>query len=165
MMKEEVIVTRIAITSPGEVRNFQVNLPADTRRIIGVELGAFRAFYAQTGNYYDPEWWSFSNANDPLFQVKPSKTVGDCTLQTPGIENIFFRGEMKDKDSNVFWTDFTRPLMNQFSEWTHSRRREAMELNVDGNSIVEGCFKDQWGVLNALFVSYTFHIYLWIEKK
>ncbi len=164
-MKEEAIVLTFSITKPKEIKNLQVRLPSDTNRIIGVEMGTIRTFYAITGNYTDPEWWGFPNTNDLLFQVKPNKTVGEFSLQTLGSENIFFRGEMKDKDSNIFWADFTKPGINQFKEWTHSRKREELEVNVDGSTIVEVCYKDRWGIVNAVIARYIFHLYLWIEIK
>lgn len=165
MMQEEVIVTNLSITKPGEVKNFQIRLPHDTSRIIGVEFGAIRTFYAEIGDYVDPEWWAFPNTNDPLFQVKPNKTFGEFTLQTLGVENIFYRDELKNKDSNIFWADFSKPALNQFQEWTHFNRKEEVVVDVDGNTIVEGCYKDRWGIINTLIVRYTLHFYLWIEKK
>lgn len=165
MMKEEAIVSTVSITIPKEIKNFQIRLPYDTKRIIGVETGAIRTFYAETGNYVDPEWWAFPNTNDLLFQVKPNKTVGEITLQTLGKENIFFRDEMKDKDSNIFWADFTKPDINEFKEWTLGRKREEVEVNVDNNIIIEACYKDRWGIINELIVRYTFRLYLWIEKN
>src|SRR6266496_5059499 len=165
MTKEECIVSTLSITKPREVKNFQIRLPNDTNRIVGVEFGAIRTFYAETGNYVDPEWWGFPNTNDPLFHIKPTKTVGEFALQTLGTENIFFRGEMKDKDSNIFWADFSKPLMNQFTEWTHYGKREEVEVNASSNDIVEVCYKDRWAILNTLIVRYTFHLYLWIEKQ
>lgn len=155
----------MSITKPKEIKNFQIGLPADTHRIIGVEMGAIRTFYAETGNYVDPEWWGFPNTNDLLFQLKPNKTFGELTLMTLGEENIFFRGELKNKDSNVFWADLTKPVMNQFKEWTHGNRREEMEINVTGSPIIEACYKDRWGIVNELIVRYTLCVYLWIEKN
>jgi hypothetical protein len=164
-MREEAIVSTVLITKPKEIKNFQIRLPSDTHRIIGVETGAIRTFYAETGGYIDPEAWAFPNTNDPLFQVKPNKTIGEVAIQSLGIENIFFRDEIKEKDSNIFWADFSKPVLNQFKEWTHGVRREEIEVNADGNTIVEVCYKDRWAILNTLIVRYTFHLYLWIEKK
>lgn len=164
-MREEAIVFSLSITKPKEIKNFQISLPCDTSRIIGVEWGAKRTFYAETGNYSDPEWIGFGNNYDSKFQVKPNKTFGELTLMTLGYENIFFRGEFKNKDSNVFWADFTNPVMNQFKEWTHSSRREETDINVQGSSIIEGCYKDRWGIVNELIVRYTIHFFIWIEKK
>ena len=164
-MREEAIVSTVSITNPNQVRNFQIRLPCDTIRIIGVEWGAIRTFYAETGNYIDPEWWGFPNTNDPLFQVKPNKTFGELALMAIGSENIFFRDEFKNKDSNVFYADFSKPAMNQFTEWTHGRRREEIELAIKGSTIIEACYKDRWGIINELIVRYTFRLYLWIEKK
>jgi hypothetical protein len=151
MMKEEAIVASLSITKPKEVKNFQIRLPYDASRIVGVEFGAIRTFYAEIGSYVDPEWWEFPNTNDLLFQVKPTKTVGEFALQTLGTENIFYRDEMKDKDSNIFWADFSKPaIINQFKEWTHFSKRVEVNVEVDGNTIVEGCYKDRWGIINEL---------------
>ncbi|HEX7904892.1 MAG TPA: hypothetical protein VF487_13530 [Chitinophagaceae bacterium] len=164
MIKEKVLVLTISITKPKEIKNFQIILPADTKRIIGVEFGTIRTFYAETGNYNDPEWIQFPNTNDSLFHVRPNKTVGEFSLLTLGKENIFLKSEVKDKESNTFWADFSKPVMNQFAEWTHCTRKEEFDVDVNGNEIVEGCFKDRWGIINELIVRYTFHLYLWIEK-
>lgn len=163
-MREDAIVSTLSVTIPKEVKNFQIRLPHDTSRIIGVELGAIRTFYAETGSYVDPEWWEFPNTNDPLFRIRPNKTFGELSLMTMGTESIFFREELKDKDSNIFWADFCRPEINEFREWTHSRNREEIEINVESNTIIEGCYKDRWGIANELVVRYTLHIYLWLEK-
>jgi hypothetical protein len=160
-----VIVSTLSVTKPREIKNFQIALPCDAGRIIGVEWGAIRSFYAVTGNYTDPELWGFPNMNDPLFQVKPNKVIGEISMQTLGPENVFFRGEIKDKDSNIFWADFSNPVINQFKEWTHRRRMEEMEINVDNNTIVEVCYKDRLGIINAVFALYTVHLYLWVEKN
>ncbi len=37
-MKEEVIVTRLLISKAGQLKHFQVRLPKNTKRVIGVEL-------------------------------------------------------------------------------------------------------------------------------
>jgi len=39
MMKEQVIVTEIRITKAGQSKHFQVRLPKNAKRIIGIEVG------------------------------------------------------------------------------------------------------------------------------
>ena len=39
MMKEQVIVTQLRITKAGQSKHFQVRLPKNTKRIIGIEVG------------------------------------------------------------------------------------------------------------------------------
>jgi hypothetical protein len=39
MIKKRVIVTQIQNMSPGQVTHFQVRLPKNTKRIIGIETG------------------------------------------------------------------------------------------------------------------------------
>lgn len=164
MTKEEAIVYTLSITKSEEAKNFQIRLPDDTKRIIGLEWGVVRTFYAITGNYTDPEWWQFPNTNDLSFQVKPTRVIGELTLQTMGTENIFFRGEVNEIDNNLFWADFSKPSMNQFKEWTHGRKREELEINVASDRIVEAYYKDRWGIVNAVIARYKLHLYLWIEK-
>lgn len=36
-MSEQVIITQIKITKSGQIKHFQVKLPKDTKRIIGIE--------------------------------------------------------------------------------------------------------------------------------
>lgn len=39
MIREQVIVTKIKITKRGQSHHFQVRLPKDAKRIIGIETG------------------------------------------------------------------------------------------------------------------------------
>lgn len=39
MIKEQVIVTQVRITKAGQVKHFQVRLPKNAKRIIGIEVG------------------------------------------------------------------------------------------------------------------------------
>lgn len=38
MMKEEVIVTKLTINKAGQIKHFQVKLPKNAKRIIGIEV-------------------------------------------------------------------------------------------------------------------------------
>lgn len=38
-MKEQVIITQLRITKAGQVKHFQVKLPKNAKRIIGIEVG------------------------------------------------------------------------------------------------------------------------------
>ncbi len=39
MIREQVIVTQVKITKAGQVKHFQVRLPKNAKRIIGIEVG------------------------------------------------------------------------------------------------------------------------------
>lgn len=38
-MKEQVLITHLRITKAGQVKHFQVKLPKNAKRIIGIEIG------------------------------------------------------------------------------------------------------------------------------
>ena len=38
-MKEQVLITQLRITKAGQVKHFQVRLPKNAKRIIGIEVG------------------------------------------------------------------------------------------------------------------------------
>ncbi|MCA0429080.1 MAG: hypothetical protein LCH32_01105 [Bacteroidetes bacterium] len=38
-MKEQVLITQLRITKAGQVKHFQVKLPKNAKRIIGIEVG------------------------------------------------------------------------------------------------------------------------------
>lgn len=38
-MKEQVLITQLRITKAGQVKHFQVKLPKNAKRIIGIEIG------------------------------------------------------------------------------------------------------------------------------
>jgi len=38
-MKEQVLITQIRITKAGQVKHFQIRLPKNAKRIIGIEIG------------------------------------------------------------------------------------------------------------------------------
>jgi hypothetical protein len=40
IVREQVIVTRLVITRAGQVKHFQVRLPKNTKRIIGIEISS-----------------------------------------------------------------------------------------------------------------------------
>jgi hypothetical protein len=102
VMVEEVLVHTLKIKRAGEIRNFQISLPSDASRIIGVEFGVISFFTAITGDYFDPGWWNFPPTNDYRFQLRTDRAIGELSLQTLGTENVFFRGEIKDGDNNLF---------------------------------------------------------------
>jgi hypothetical protein len=163
-MKEEVIVTTVEITLPGEIKNFQVRLPQDAKWIIGIEASFTLIYFSTPWGYFDPEFLDFPFPNDPLFKIKSVKTIGEIALQTLGKENIFYKDEIKEKDSNIFWSDFSNPASNHFQEWTHARRKEEMEVSVQSNSIVEVCYKDRMAPDAGFNVNYFLKLYLWLKK-
>ena len=170
MIREEVIVHSEKIEKQGQSKYFQIVLPADTLRIIGVETSAIR--YASGASSSD-FFFLFGTAPlivpvadvDPLFKVKATETIGRLTLHTPDATGIFFQDDIRQKDTSPKYADFSQYPV-QFGQWSHNSKRYESNINVTNcSNLVEGHFKDTWGALYNYHVVYQLNIYIWIEKN
>ena len=163
-MREEVIITELVIKKFGERKYFQVSLPLDTERIIGVELGHF----ADAGIYI-PALSPYPDTVPANFVIHASPVAGQLTLSSMGAENMFYQGELVMEDYHPAFGQVANPFFAENTS-SHGKKKEPLSVNVSGNSpIVEGYYKDNWGGAGSGPVSgdvnYTIHIYIWIEKK
>jgi hypothetical protein len=160
MVKQEVILHTEIIERLGQVKYFQIDLPRDVEKIIGVESGGFReSASAAPGDYSiagDPI--------DPLFRIARVETIGRLTLQISDSANIFFQEEVRQKNVSAKYGDYTQGP-DAFDQWSHDSKRHESEVNIRGCSpVIEGQFKDSWGLLENADVHYHLNIYIWIEK-
>jgi len=130
---------------------FQIRMPHDTCRIIGLEYGML----PDEGTTQLPP----TNI-DPHFQMQTNEQFGRLTLQVPGCVGIFYQGELI-KDKNIHMGEAVGFVNWQPGLWTHSRKRTEIELNVPGAPFVEGLFCN----MHEDDDPYWVHIYLWIERK
>jgi hypothetical protein len=160
MINEEAIVQILSVNRIGEIIHFQVQLPTDTKRIIGLEYGVT----GQNGvPLADPEPPPVAEGQ-PSFRLYANKVIGKISLQNPGSENVFYQGNLIE-DRNAELHEGTASTLWQPASWTHSRKREEVSLNVEGNtSFIEGFFQDSWGTNEYESLAYKLHLYLWIEK-
>jgi len=166
MIKEEVILHRLNIQKLGEQKYFQIELPKDTDHIIGIETGVFRytsgsfAFFGGS-LINDPG----GDPIDPSFKVSYNDPVGRLTLQTT--EGIIYQEEVKKEDKNCKWADFTQTLNEGFfDQYSHGRRRFEDSIMIKTClPMIEGYYKDTWGVHYSYHVEYDLLIYIWIEKN
>jgi hypothetical protein len=170
ILKEQVIVEVVEIEKPGEYKNFQIELPKNTKQIIGVETGIKIVSTAASSSgvivevaertlrrYPDPTEY------DTAFEIKKNPVAGILTLQSLCKENIFSRNDVYDYDRNIAYADFS--FSGAVKHWTHCKRREELAVNVDGKSrVVEGYYKDLLGRAGLLVVKYNVYVSLWIEK-
>ena len=170
MTREEAIVHTIEINRLGQSSYFQVELPSDTTKIIGVETSAIRKASGASSSDLFFYFGSFTPIIpiadvDPPFVIHKTETVGILTLQSPDTGGIFFQGDVRQKDISSKYADFTQyPAV--FGQWSHDRKRHETSINVSSCSkLVEGHFKDTWGALYSYHVIYQFNIYIWVEKK
>ena len=173
MIKEEVILHREAIKKLGEQKYFQIQLPKDIERIIGVETGVFRYASGETeiglaANFgghpaSDPDF----DLLDPPFKISFNDPIGSLTLQTTENPGIIYQKEVWQTDKNSKWTDFTQLLNDDFfGQYSHDRKRyEDVVISNLCTPMLEGFYKDSWGDHYSYHVEYELLIYLWIEKK
>lgn len=155
MMQEEVIVTSIYISRIGERKHFQIALPTDTKKIIGLEYGAIElagALIPVVPVTINP------------FAVKADKLMGRLSLQVPGREGVFYRGDLIE-DRNYHLGEDVSATSWVPQLWSHSGRRQEIELAVNGGlSFVEGYFIDRYGLGEYDSLEYQLQLCLWIEK-
>lgn len=173
MIKEEAILHRELINKLGEQKYFQIHLPKDIERIIGVETGVFRYASGETetglnanfGGHHasDPE----IDPIDPSFKISFNDPIGNLTLQATENPGIIYQKEVRQTDRNSKWADFTQSVNDEFfDQYSHDRKRyEDVVISNICTPILEGFYKDCWGDHYSYHVQYQLLIYIWIEKK
>ncbi|MEP7374722.1 MAG: hypothetical protein ABI675_15105 [Chitinophagaceae bacterium] len=155
MIREEAIVILLPVSRIGEKVYFQKSLPGDTRRIIGLEYGVT----AVSGDAI-----ALPVVTPSPFQVIADKIIGRLTLQIPGREGIFFRGDLME-ERNFHVNDGLTDITWTAQVWSHGGNKEEIELSVDSNTdFIEGFFSDSYGKDEFESLTYQLHLYLWIEK-
>ncbi len=154
VMKQEAIITTLSITRIGESQFFQITLPADTIRIIGVEYDVT----AKQGEIIAPP-----DPADNSFDMKASKPIGRLTLRNTGCQSVFLKYDLAE-DRNIHLGELFVIGLPEPQLWSHGRKKFEMELSVARNSIVQGFYQDSWGRDEYQALRYELNLYLWIEK-
>lgn len=156
MMKEEAIVKSLFISRIGERQHFQVILPRDTKKIIGLEYGTTE----KNGEPLPSPTLAIDSDTLKLFA---NRKIGSLTLKAAGCEGIFFQDNLVD-DNNAHFGENITSVIWQAEKWAHGTKRHEMEFCITENSIVYGFFHDSWGVGQFQTLNYKLNLYLWIEK-
>jgi|SRR6186713_3327804 len=149
-MQQEVVAYTIPVTRQGQMEYFQIRMPHNTARIIGLEFGML----PDEGQISLPV-----TTIDPHFQMRANEQFGRLTLQVPSCGGIFYQGELT-KDKNIHLGEAVGFINWQPGLWTHGRKRSEVELSLPGATFVEGLYCN----MNEEDDQYFVHIYLWIEK-
>jgi hypothetical protein len=150
-MQQQVVAYTIPVTREGQMEYFQIRMPHDTARIIGLEYGML----PDEGQISIPP----GNTIDPHFEMRTNEQFGRLTLQVPGCGGIFYQGELT-KDKNIHLGEAVGFRNWQPGLWTHGRKRTEVELSLPGADFVEGLFCNMHEDDDLWYV----HIYLWIER-
>jgi hypothetical protein len=159
MMKEEVIVKSLFIEKMGEKQFFQISLPHDTKKIIGIEHGVI----GKEGILLPSPSFAFGGEDDVSLNMASNKIVGRLVLRTASCSGIFYHDDVVEY-RNAHLGENIAPVIWSPQFWTHGRKRHEIELCVCENRMIHGFYQDSWGIEEYQTLSYTLNIYLWIEK-
>jgi hypothetical protein len=152
MTRESCLVESLYVDRMGKKVYFQLSLPRDAKRIIGLEFGA----NGSCGALLSP------TPLPPSVQVRANKAIGKISLQVAGRENVFFQTTVVE-DRNIGAGEFFTAGFPS-KDWSNGRKREEWPVEVAENTVIEGLFQDSWGEGEFQWLQYRFHVYIWIEK-
>lgn len=162
-MKERVIIQVLQISRKGELQHFQVRIPRDAARIIGVETGVRVLSQTELGwvrLLYGKYKW-----DDNAFAFYKTMLMGDVRLQSCEQSNLFYAGEVYEREINLGAGDFTSRQW-PVKEWTHGLKREEVMAEASGDTtILQGTYRDRIGEHLNMHVKYEVKIYVWYERE
>jgi|SRR6185437_2810848 len=169
MFKEKVILTKLPITKVGQVVNFQVKIPRDASRIIGIELSGC---YSNPPVEQQPAAAKFALATEArisksfnILQFTPSPFVGDVRLQSCEDTNVFYSGDVYLADNNLGFGDFSATGLFPAKTETHGYKRYECVVNTNGETtILKGVYRDRQTANSKPQYAYTVNVYVWYEK-
>ena len=179
-MREQAVIQTLLVKRKKEYRYFQIHLPGDTKRIIGVETGLI-------AKDVFPAYDSYQTILTR--QIRRNRLVGRLQLQAFEASNFFYSKEIFDRDINASLGEIV-PLRtnlpiktNPFREvtvnrliqsgthffnyrgWSHGGRQEEDPLDVTGVKVINGWYRDYLGDYHNRDIQYTLMVYVWIERN
>jgi hypothetical protein len=158
MIQQEAIVHTLYINRIGEKQFFQVALPKDALRIIGLEY----AVRKMDGELIIEASFADDLSEAPYFEKKSNKIIGQLSLQNSSCAGLFFQGDLID-DKNIGLHEHIAAAQFVPKDWIQSTKREEIRFCVSGD-VIEGLFKDQYGMGEYEYLEYELSLYFWIEK-
>lgn len=171
MMKEQVIIQSLSISKRGQQNFFQIKLPRDTHKIIGIETGLY--LLNVPGN--------FIPALEQSMLMRRNNLMGVVQLRVNTKPDVFYSKEVFERDINIGVDEIKiippqvtgerkgeQPDGNSFdyfTHWTHGSKREEDPLNICGCAVINGQYKDSIGEYFQTDVNYKVMLYIWIERK
>ncbi len=170
-MREQVIIQTINISKRSQQNFFQVKLPRDTHKIIGIETGLN---VLNVPGYFIP-------AKELSKLIRRNNLMGVVQLRANTKPDVFYSKEIFERDINIGADEikiFTPQVVMErkgdqpdgnsfadFTHWTHGYKREEDPLSVCGCTVINGQYKDAIGEYFQTDVNYKVMLYIWIERK
>lgn len=182
-MKEKVLIYPVTVRKKGEVKSFQIILPEDARRIIGIETtvkdldvlitpGGFGGEpLAAPGEGFGGEGFAAfgvfaAPAAQHHFHWGQTYLAGYLKLQSCERANIFYAGDVRLTDNNLGYGNFSQTNFFRHRAWTHGYRREEDVVCVNECcSVIQGTYTDAAGLRLNVDAQYTVKVYVWYEAE
>lgn len=171
MMREQVIIQTITISKRGQQTFFQIKLPRDTNKIIGIETGLY---ILNVPEYFIP-------AQELSKLVRRNNLMGVVQLRANTKPDMFYSKEIFERDINIGAGEIkvvpSQVVMERkgeqpdgnsfdyFTHWTHGAKREEDPLDVCSCTIVNGQYKDAIGENFQTDVNYKVMLCIWLERN
>lgn len=160
MIVEQAIVHKISIKQIGQRVSFQVRLPRDAYRLVGIEYDV-RKIYTDSGASGLRVFIEEPTA-EPLFKRNSNKVIGRLSLHNNFCEGLFYQGDVVE-DRNVIQYEEIANRVFEPKPWMQSTRREEIGFSVKAG-LIQGLFEDKHEVNEFSELEYELSIYFWIEK-
>lgn len=158
MLREEVISQELLITTKGTIRHFQLRVPANAEKIIGMECGV--RIDTTIPTLQQPAGFSQS------LQYFPPRVMGEIRLQNVGQGNLFYAVDVIEQDAHLGFADFSSQPGFAPKCWTHCNKREAVEVELNRQTaIIMGMYKDILGEQLNQNLSYWIIIHMWFATQ
>ncbi len=155
MIKERVMVKQIPITKAGQIAIFDIKVPREVNKIIGIETGLRWI----SGSI--PKEVTLTSVIDTL-RFNRNITLGDLTFKSFDNAHLFYSEEIKLHRSYSYG-DFTAPNFLP-KPYTHQTLLQEDTISLDGAiTLAQGMYKDTYQS-EAPF-AYTVIVYVWLENK
>lgn len=147
------VVANITISRAGEWHHFQIKLPKNTLRVVGIETDVFLKPLKDraTGNSY--ERWEKYN------------TVGKLSLQSMEKINVFYNDWVK---ASVFYEDIKTQTAFKINPFSKHIRGKTFPKQIDipvESTTINALYKDVVGKQIKKDIAYTVKTILWIETN
>jgi hypothetical protein len=172
---ESVTVHTITISKKGEWKYFQVRLPKDAKKIIGVETGL---------HVLDELPFEVAGAVSKRFGIERNNLMGELKLQSLDTANIFYAKDIVEEDRNmandrIRINNYEPPNERRFAlmreapppdlwqplfPWTHGKKLEEEGLLMLHNPVIAGIYRDAIGKQYETDIQYKVMLYIWHDS-
>lgn len=158
MVKEQVIVKQIAINKVNQVVDFQMKLPTDAKKVVGIETGI-----SVIAPLLHIELNPVIPTQGLLMPFNRQRLFGELTLQSFEASNVFYSTQVK-VENNEIMGDYTTNNFFQPKPYVLQSLLEPDPISICGTSTIIRCiYKNLLPENEHHELNYQLRIYLWLE--